>query len=44
MTDQEINLFIIFGAMLLFATVIGIYDLLAQRQQRRKREEQRRSA
>jgi hypothetical protein len=43
-TDQEINLFIIFGGMLLFATVIGIYDLLARRQQRRKREQQRRSA
>ena len=44
MTDQEINLFIIFGGMLLFATAIGIYDLLAERQHRRRRERQRRSA
>ena len=44
MTDQEINLFIIFGGMLLFATGVTIYDLLARRQQRRKRERQRGSA
>lgn len=44
MTDQEINLFIIFGGMLLFATGVTIYDLLAERQHRRKREQQRRSA
>jgi len=43
-TDQEINLFIIFGGMLLFATIVGVYDLLAERQHRRERERQRRSA
>jgi hypothetical protein len=43
-TDQEINLFIIFGGMLLFAIGVTIYDLLAERQHRRKREQQRRSA
>jgi hypothetical protein len=37
-TDQEINLVIIFGGMVLFATVVGVYDLLAQRQHRRERE------
>ena len=43
MTDQEINLLIIFGGMMLFATVVGVYDWLARRQHRRQRE-QRRSA
>jgi hypothetical protein len=43
-TDQEINLLIIFGGVLLFATGVTIYDLLARRQQRRKRAQQRRSA
>lgn len=44
MTDQEINLLIIFGGMLLFATGVTLYDLLARRQHRRKREQQRRSS
>lgn len=36
---------IIFGGMILFATAVGVYDLLAKRQHRRERErEQRRSA
>jgi hypothetical protein len=43
-TDREINLLIIFGGMLLFATVAGIYDWLAERQHRRRHEQQRRSA
>ncbi len=38
MTDQELNLLIIFGGMVLFATIVGVYDLLAQRQHRRERE------
>jgi len=37
-TDQELNLLIIFGGMVLFATIVGVYDLLAQRQHRRERE------
>jgi hypothetical protein len=36
--------FIIFGGMLLFATGITIYDLLARRQHRRRRDQQRGSA
>jgi len=43
-TDREINLLLIFGGMLLFATIVGIYDWLAERQHRRRREHQRRSA
>lgn len=44
MTDQEINLLIMFGGVLLFVTAVGVYDWLARRQHRRKREQQRRSA
>ena len=44
MTDQEINLLIIFGGMMLFATIVGVYDLLARRQHRRQRDQPRRSA
>ena len=36
MTDLEINFVIIFGGMVLFATVVGVYDLLAERQKRRR--------
>jgi hypothetical protein len=43
-TDQTLGLLIIFGGMILFATVVGIYDLLARRQHRRQRDQQRRSA
>jgi hypothetical protein len=38
MTDQTLSLLIIFGGMMLFATIIGVYDLLAERQHRRERE------
>ena len=38
------GLYIIFGGMLLFVTIVVAYDLLARRQHRRQREEQRRSA
>jgi len=38
------GLYIIFGGMILFGTVVVIYDLLAERQHRRQREQQRRSA
>ncbi|HEX2461670.1 MAG TPA: hypothetical protein VHJ58_16115 [Vicinamibacterales bacterium] len=44
MTGQEINILIIFGGVLLFASTIGIYDLLAERQHRRQHEHRRRSA
>ncbi len=44
MTDYEINFVIMFGGALLFATLIGIYDLFAERQHRRRREQPRRSA
>ena len=42
MTDDMAGFFIL-GGMVLFATIIGIYDLLARRQHRRQRE-QRKSA
>jgi hypothetical protein len=42
--DQTLWLLTVGGAMVAFATVIGIYDLLARRQHRRQREQQRRSA
>lgn len=35
------GLYIIFGGMILFATVITLYDLLAERQHRRERERRR---
>ena len=39
------GLYIIFGGMIFFATIVVVYDLLAERQHRRERErEQRRSA
>jgi hypothetical protein len=38
------GLYIIFGGMILFATVVVVYDLLAERQHRRERDQQRRSA
>ena len=44
MTEQEINFLIIFGGILLFASGIGIYDLLARRQHRRDHDRHRRSA
>lgn len=44
MSDDMVGFFIILGGMVLFATVVGIYDLLAERQHRRQRERQRRSA
>jgi hypothetical protein len=43
-TDQELNLLIIFGGVLIFATGVTLYDWAARRQQRRKRQHQRRSA
>lgn len=44
MDDQMLWLLTIGGGMVAFATIIGIYDLLARRQHRRQREQQRRSA
>lgn len=41
MSDDLAFVLIIFGGMVLFATVIGIYDLLAERQHRRERERDR---
>ena len=38
------GLYIIFGGMLLFLTIVVGYDLLARRQHRRRREQQHRSA
>ena len=38
------GLYIIFGGMLLFVTIVVAYDLLARRQHRRRREQERRSA
>jgi hypothetical protein len=40
------GLYVIFGGLILFATAVGVYDLLAERQHRRLREkeEQRESA
>jgi len=38
------GLYIIFGGMILFATVVVVHDLLAERQHRRERDQQRRSA
>jgi hypothetical protein len=35
------GLYIIFGGMILFATAIVAYDLLAERQHRRERERRR---
>jgi len=35
------GLYIIFGGMLLFATIVVVYDLLAERQHRRARERRR---
>lgn len=43
MTDAA-GFVITLGAMVGFATVIGIYDLLAERQYRRRRDQHRRSA
>ena len=43
MTEGTVGFFVILGGVVLFATVVGIYDLLAERQHRRQRE-QRRSA
>lgn len=38
MTNELAFLLIIFGGMALFATVVGVYDLLAERQHRHERE------
>ena len=38
------GLYIIFGGMLLFVTIVVAYDLLTRRQHRRQREQQRGSA
>ena len=35
------GLYIIFGGMLLFVTIVVVYDLLAERQHRRERERRR---
>jgi len=35
------GLYVIFGGMILFATAIVVYDLLAERQHRRQRERHR---
>jgi hypothetical protein len=43
MTDAA-GFLLTLGGMVAFATAIGIYDLLAERQHRRKRELRRRSA
>ena len=32
------GLYVIFGGMILFATILGVYDLLARRQERRQNE------
>ena len=39
-----IGLYIIFGGMMLFAVSVTLYDLLARRRHRAKREYERRSA
>jgi hypothetical protein len=44
MNDDMVGYFIILGGVVLFATIVGVYDLLAERQHRREREHQRRSA
>jgi len=44
MNDDMVGYFIILGGVVLFATIVGVYDLLAERQHRRERERQRRSA
>jgi hypothetical protein len=33
------NLFVIFGGLMLFATVVGIIDIIGRRQERKEREE-----
>ena len=38
------GLYIIFGGLMLIAVAVTAYDLLARRQHRREREQQRRSA
>ena len=35
------GLYIIFGGMILVATAVGVYDLIAERQHRRDRERRR---
>lgn len=41
MTDDVLFVLIIFGGMNLFAAMVVVYDLLAERQQRRERERDR---
>ena len=35
------GLYVIFGGMILFATILGVYDQLARRQERRQNEQHR---